>query len=190
MVFHLAALLSTRAEFIPETAHAVNVQGTLKSPGACGGGGAQSRAPDPVPLPQLDRRLRLARPRDQAGGRPGRRGRVAERLHDVRLHEARVRAPRALLRAPLPPARRVAGRERRRFPGHPLPGADLGLHGPLCRRLPGWPASESGTLCNGDGSKDRATAAGGRSHVTYPLSATRGSDLCEPTDATQRTRHG
>jgi nucleoside-diphosphate-sugar epimerase len=28
-VFHLAALLSTRAEFIPETAHAVNVQGTL-----------------------------------------------------------------------------------------------------------------------------------------------------------------
>jgi threonine 3-dehydrogenase len=28
-VFHLAALLSTRAEFIPETAHEVNVQGTL-----------------------------------------------------------------------------------------------------------------------------------------------------------------
>ncbi len=29
-VFHLAALLSTRAEFVPETAHAVNVEGTLK----------------------------------------------------------------------------------------------------------------------------------------------------------------
>ena len=28
-VFHLAALLSTRAEFVPETAHQVNVQGTL-----------------------------------------------------------------------------------------------------------------------------------------------------------------
>ena len=28
-VFHLAALLSTRAEFTPETAHEVNVQGTL-----------------------------------------------------------------------------------------------------------------------------------------------------------------
>jgi threonine 3-dehydrogenase len=28
-VFHLAALLSTRAEFVPETAHEVNVQGTL-----------------------------------------------------------------------------------------------------------------------------------------------------------------
>jgi nucleoside-diphosphate-sugar epimerase len=28
-VFHLAALLSSRAEFVPETAHAVNVQGTL-----------------------------------------------------------------------------------------------------------------------------------------------------------------
>jgi nucleoside-diphosphate-sugar epimerase len=28
-VFHLAALLSTRAEFVPETAHAVNVEGTL-----------------------------------------------------------------------------------------------------------------------------------------------------------------
>ena len=29
IVFHLAALLSTRAEFVPETAHEVNVQGTL-----------------------------------------------------------------------------------------------------------------------------------------------------------------
>ena len=29
VIFHLAALLSTRAEFVPETAHAVNVQGTL-----------------------------------------------------------------------------------------------------------------------------------------------------------------
>jgi threonine 3-dehydrogenase len=29
VVFHLAALLSTRAEFVPETAHEVNVQGTL-----------------------------------------------------------------------------------------------------------------------------------------------------------------
>jgi len=29
VIFHLAALLSTRAEFVPETAHAVNVEGTL-----------------------------------------------------------------------------------------------------------------------------------------------------------------
>jgi nucleoside-diphosphate-sugar epimerase len=29
IVFHLAALLSTRAEFVPESAHEVNVQGTL-----------------------------------------------------------------------------------------------------------------------------------------------------------------
>ena len=29
VLFHLAALLSTRAEFVPETAHAVNVEGTL-----------------------------------------------------------------------------------------------------------------------------------------------------------------
>ena len=29
VVFHLAALLSTRAEFVPETAHRVNVEGTL-----------------------------------------------------------------------------------------------------------------------------------------------------------------
>jgi nucleoside-diphosphate-sugar epimerase len=29
VVFHLAALLSTRAEYVPETAHEVNVQGTL-----------------------------------------------------------------------------------------------------------------------------------------------------------------
>src|SRR5262245_11007100 len=30
VIFHLAAVLSTRAEFIPETAHAVNVEGTLR----------------------------------------------------------------------------------------------------------------------------------------------------------------
>ncbi|HXJ82079.1 MAG TPA: NAD-dependent epimerase/dehydratase family protein [Candidatus Methylomirabilis sp.] len=30
VVFHLAALLSTRAEYVPETAHEVNVQGTLR----------------------------------------------------------------------------------------------------------------------------------------------------------------
>jgi nucleoside-diphosphate-sugar epimerase len=29
VVFHLAALSSTRGEFVPETAHEVNVQGTL-----------------------------------------------------------------------------------------------------------------------------------------------------------------
>lgn len=29
VIFHLAAILSTRAEFVPETAHAVNVEGTL-----------------------------------------------------------------------------------------------------------------------------------------------------------------
>jgi threonine 3-dehydrogenase len=29
IVFHLAAILSTRAEFVPETAHEINVQGTL-----------------------------------------------------------------------------------------------------------------------------------------------------------------
>src|SRR4051812_49215893 len=28
-IFHLAAMLSTRGEFIPETAHDINVQGTL-----------------------------------------------------------------------------------------------------------------------------------------------------------------
>ena len=33
VVFHLAALLSTRSEFVPETAHAVNVQGTLNGLG-------------------------------------------------------------------------------------------------------------------------------------------------------------
>ena len=30
VIFHLAALLSTRAEFVPETAHEVNVEGTLR----------------------------------------------------------------------------------------------------------------------------------------------------------------
>ena len=95
VIFHLAALLSTRAEFVPETAHAVNVQGTLNLLAPGHRGRARAGAAGEVPLPQLDRGLRAAGRGHQARGGQGRRGRLAGADHDLRLHQAALRAPRA-----------------------------------------------------------------------------------------------
>ena len=63
LVFHLAALLSTRSEFTPATAHQVNVEGTLNMLEFAQKEGESHGRPVVVPLPELDRRLRPARPR-------------------------------------------------------------------------------------------------------------------------------
>ena len=63
VVFHLAALLSTRAEFVPETAHEVNVQGTLNLLRLAVEEARSLGQPGEVPLPELDRGLRAAGPR-------------------------------------------------------------------------------------------------------------------------------
>ncbi len=36
-IYHLASILSTKAEYNPETAHRINVEGTLNSVRPCGG---------------------------------------------------------------------------------------------------------------------------------------------------------
>ena len=64
-VFHLAALLSTRAEFTPVTAHHVNVEGTLNLLEFAQQQGESHGRPVDVHLPVVDRRLRPAGPRDE-----------------------------------------------------------------------------------------------------------------------------
>ena len=118
MIFHLAALLSTRSEFTPVTAHQVNVEGTLNLLHFAQSEGESHGRPDRVPVPELDRCLRPARPRVQGACRPGPRARVDHPDHHVRLQQALLRAPRPLLQPlttssspPRPcPARSTSGR--------------------------------------------------------------------------------
>ena len=71
LVFHLAALLSTRSEFSPRTAHEVNVEGTLNLLEFAQREGGVARPSCHVSLSVLDRRVRPAVARGQAQGRPG-----------------------------------------------------------------------------------------------------------------------
>ena len=66
VIFHLAALLSTRAEITPEMAHHVNVEGTLGLLQAGRGAKPMAQPVDPVHFPQFHRGLWDARPREQA----------------------------------------------------------------------------------------------------------------------------
>ena len=121
-VFHLAALLSTRAEFTPVTAHHVNVEGTLNLLEFAQREGRVARPPGRVHLPVVDRGVRAAEPRDEDARRPRARGRVHASDDDVRVQQAVLRAARALLRAALQAAvgrrdRRASISARVRFPG-------------------------------------------------------------------------
>ena len=98
-VYHLAALLSTRSEFTPTTAHQVNVEGTLNLLEFSQREAEVPRPARDVRLPVFDCRLRTARPRDQAARRPGEGRRLQHAVDHVRLQQALLRAARALLRA-------------------------------------------------------------------------------------------
>ena len=123
-IFHLASILSTKAEYNPETAHRVNVEGTLNL-------------------------LRLAVEQSQWQGRPvkfiypssiaayglpdletknntGKINEIAVVLthHHVWLQQTLLRASRTLLREQLPPAGRRPRPQQHRFPRHPLPRPD------------------------------------------------------------------
>ncbi len=133
-VFHLAALLSTRSEFTPTTAHQVNVEGTLhllefsQREAESHGRPVVFVYPSSIAaygLPDLD---------DQGPGRQGHRGRVRDADDDVRLQQALLRAARPLLRPSLQAALgRAAGRPGglplRAFPGtHQRDDRAVGRH--------------------------------------------------------------
>ena len=94
-VFHLAALLSTRSEFTPVTAHHVNVEGTLnllefaQREGESHGRPVMFIYPSSIAaygLPSLD---------DEDARRPCSRRRVHASDDDVRVQQAVLRAARA-----------------------------------------------------------------------------------------------
>ena len=68
-VFHLAALLSTRAEFTPVTAHHVNVEGTLNLLEFAQRAGRVARPAGRLRLSVVDCGLRAAGPRDEGARR-------------------------------------------------------------------------------------------------------------------------
>ena len=115
-VFHLAALLSTRSEFTPMTAHQVNVEGTLnllefaQREGESHGRPVVFVYPSSIAaygLPDLETKARAGRVQ---------RGRVHAPDDDVRLQQAVLRAARALLRAALQAAVGRRGDAARRLP--------------------------------------------------------------------------
>ena len=104
LVFHLAARFSTRGEFTPETAHRVNVEGTLKllefarwKSSRMGGPSCSCIRDRSRPTASPTSKPRLARAAS----------RTTTQLsgHDVRLQQALLRAPGPLLCPPLPATR-------------------------------------------------------------------------------------
>ena len=98
-MFHLAALLSTRSEFTPTTAHQVNVEGTLHLLEFAQREAESHGRPVTFLYPSSIAAYRHARPRDQGARRPGPRGRLQHADDDVRVQQAVLRAARAVLRA-------------------------------------------------------------------------------------------
>ncbi len=99
LVFHLAALLSTRAEFSPVSAHEVNVEGTLQllefaqREGESHGRPVVFLYPSSIAaygLPDVETKRRAGRVR---------RGRLGAADDDVRVQQVVLRAARPLLRA-------------------------------------------------------------------------------------------
>ena len=112
MIFHLAALLSTRGEFTPVTAHQVNVEGTInllefaQSERQSHGRPVRFLYPSSIAaygLPDLATKA--------TAGEGSARTTVQRADDDVRLQQALRRAPRAVLREALQAALvRGAGR--------------------------------------------------------------------------------
>jgi nucleoside-diphosphate-sugar epimerase len=121
LVFHLAALLSTRSEFTPITAHEVNVGGTLSLLEFAHHEGESHGRPVVFLYPS------------SIAPRPRRRMEYAD--DDVRVQQAVLRAPGTLLRAPLQAAggRHDAGTCR--LPLRAVSGSDIGGDGPLGRHV-------------------------------------------------------
>ena len=111
LVFHLAALLSTRSEFTPVTAHQVNVEGTLNLL-EFAQHEAESHGQRVVFIyPSSIAAYGLPKHRGEGERRAGQGGRVDAPADDVWMQQALLRTARPLLRALLQAARR-GNRER------------------------------------------------------------------------------
>ena len=134
-VYHLAALLSTRSEFTPVTAHQVNVEGTLnllefsQREAESHGRPVLFIYPSSIAaygLPTLETKQRR---------RARARRRLQHALDDVRLQQAVLRAAGPLLRAASTSSWRPRRRAPRRFPLRAVSRADLGHDGAVRRHL-------------------------------------------------------
>ena len=101
LVFHLAALLSTRSEFTPVTAHQVNVEGTLNLLEFAQHEAESHGRPVVFIYPSSIAAYGLPDVATKARGRPRQGGRVDASDDDVRVQQAVLRAARPLLRAVL-----------------------------------------------------------------------------------------
>ena len=149
LIFHLAALLSTRAEFTPMAAHHVNVEGTLKLLEFAARETESHGRPVVFVYPSSIAAYGLPSLEAQAQRRPRARRRVEQAGHDVRLQQALLRAPRPLLCEALQAA---VGNPfaARRFPLRQVSGPHLSRHGSLGRDV---------RLRLGDDSRGRAGRA-------------------------------
>ena len=101
LVFHLAALLSTRSEFSPRTAHQVNVEGTLNLLEFAQHEAESHGRPVTFLYPSSIAAFGLPSLEAKRARRPRARGSVRAAGDDVRVQQAVLRAARPLLRAPL-----------------------------------------------------------------------------------------
>ena len=111
LIFHLAALLSTRSEFTPVAAHEVNVEGTLHLLEFAQHEAESHGRPVVFIYPSSIAAYGLPDLATKASAGKVARGRVPASDDDVRVQQAVLRAARRLLRAPLQAAR---GRDRER----------------------------------------------------------------------------
>ena len=134
LIFHLAALLSTRAEFTPLTAHQVNVDGTLNLLEFAQREGESHGRPVIFVYPSSIAAYGLPDLETKAQRGACSRGRVEHAAHDVRLQQAVLRAPGPLLRALLQAAGGPRGRSRG-LPLRPVSRPHLGHHRARGRHL-------------------------------------------------------
>ena len=125
LIFHLAALLSTRAEFTPVSAHQVNVEGTLGLLEFAQHEAESHGRPVVFLYPSSIAAYGLPDRRHQAACRTDRRGRVSAPDDDVRLQQVVLRAPGHLLCAALQAAGRRADERTGGFPLRAISRADF-----------------------------------------------------------------
>ena len=136
LVFHLAALLSTRGEFTPTTAHQVNVEGTLNLLEFAQKEGESHGRPVIFLYPSSIAAYGLPDLETQGARGQGPEDEWNVPDHDVRLQQALLRAPRPLLRRATTsssPPRRSSGKVD--FRCVRFPGPHLGGDGALGRHL-------------------------------------------------------